>query len=147
MANQAKYTVLIPKKDNLGNPLGDIATAAHHWLRYGPAPGHQGSFIHRNVQGNWRDDAPEDFDHLVTVAEDTPEFDSHIKQLAHHIADSANQWGVFVMKEGKGGVQSWVIDNRNYRDGEPSELAQPQGWPAPAEQHFKSMGDLANPPV
>jgi hypothetical protein len=51
--------------------------------------------------------------------------DSHIKQLAHHVGESANQWGVFVMKEGgKSGIQSWIINNRAYREGEPSELAQ-----------------------
>jgi hypothetical protein len=123
MMAQARYTVMIPQKDNLGNNLGDVASAAHHWLRYGPAPSHQGSFIHRNIQGNWRDDEPELFDHLVTVAEDHPEMDSHIKQLAAHVGDATNQWGVFVMKEGKSGIQSWVIDNPNYAHGEPAELA------------------------
>jgi hypothetical protein len=116
---------MVPQKDNLGNPLGDLATAAHHWLFYGPGPRVQGSYIHRNLEGNWRDDPQEKFDHLITVAEDTPEMDSHVKQLAHHIGESANQWGVFVMKEGKkGGIQSWVIDNRSYQEGQPSELAQ-----------------------
>lgn len=137
---QAKYTLMIPKKDNLGNPLGDIATAAHHWLRYGPAPKHEGSHILRDITGNWRDDDPEQFDHLITVANDTPEMDSHIKQLAVHVADSANQWGLFVMKEGgKQGVQAWTISNPNYREGQPSELAQQH---QPAEQHFKAIGDL-----
>jgi hypothetical protein len=121
--NQAKWTVMIPQKDNLGNDLGDVATAAHHWLHYGPGPKVDGSFIHRNIQGNWRDEPAELHDHLVTVAQDTPEMDSYVKQLAHHIGEAANQWGVFVMKEGGGNTHSWVIDNRNYQEGQPSELA------------------------
>jgi hypothetical protein len=140
---QAKYTILIPQKDNLGNPLGDVATAAHHWMFYGPGPKVEGSFIHRGLEGNWRDDPQEKMDHLVTVANDTPEMDSTAKQLALHVAEACNQWGVFVMKEGgKQGVQSWTISNPNYRPEEPSELAQKPPWPAPAEQHYKTISDL-----
>lgn len=125
MASEAKYTVMIPQKDNLGNHLGDVATAAHHWLHYGPGPKINGTFIHRGLEGNWRDDPQEKFDHLVTVAEDHPHTDSTMKDLAAHIGESANQWGVFVMKEGgKSGTQSWVVPNHNYQDGQPAELAQ-----------------------
>ena len=118
---QAKYTIMIPRRDNLGNELGDVATAAHHWLHYGPGPKINGSFIHRNIEGNWRDDPQETFDHLITYADDQPEVDSHIKQLAAHIGDHANQWGVFVAKEGgKNGVDSWIIPNPNFRQDEPA---------------------------
>lgn len=125
MARKAKYTVLVPQKDNLGNPLGDVATAAHHWLFYGPGPKVDGSFIHRDVPGNWRDDPQEPFDHLVTVADDHPEMDSTFKQLAAHIGEATNQWSVPVMKEGgKEGVQMWLIPNHNYAEGHPAPLAQ-----------------------
>jgi hypothetical protein len=124
MANQAKYTVMIPTHDNLGQQLGDIPTAAHHWLFYHPKVKVQGSYIQGPMKGNWRDDPQETFHHLVTYADDTPEMDSTIKQLAHHVADVANQWGVFVAKEGgKQGIQSWVIDNPNYRHGEGADAA------------------------
>lgn len=126
MPAQAKFTIMCPQKDNIGNHLGDIATAAHHWLHYGPGPKVDGSFIHRSIEGNWRDDPQEKMDHLITVSDDHPEMDSHIKQLAHHIAQAANQWAVCVLKEGgKSGFQKWLIDNPQYKEGEPAELAQP----------------------
>lgn len=136
MAAQAKYTVMIPQKDNLGNDLGDVASAAHHWLFYAPkGPKVEASFIHRNIDGNWRDDPQETFDHLVTFAEDHPEMDSHVKQLAAHVGQATNQWGVFVMKEGKNGPQSWVIPNNDYAHGAPAELAQ-QAAPKPLSKTF-----------
>lgn len=119
---QAKYTVMIPLKDNLGNDLGDISTAAHQWLFQ--STGNEGSYIEGPKKGNWRDHPQEEFNHLITVAPDTPEMDSHIKQLAQEVATGANQWGVFVTKEGKDGVQSWVIDNHGYQEGHPSEIGQ-----------------------
>lgn len=147
---QAKYTLLIPQTDNLGNHLGDVATAAHQWLFYGPGPKVDGSFIHRGLEGNWKDSPQEKFDHLVTVAEDTPEMDSTAKQLAVHIGEACNQWGVFVFKEGgKAGVQSWTVPNPNYRENTPSDLVHNddergtlQSWPPAAEKHFKGMSDL-----
>lgn len=119
-AQQAKYTVVIPTRDNQGNPLGNISTAAHEWLYR--ATGHKGTYITGPHKGNWGDDPQEEFEHLVAVADDHPEMDSHMKQLAMEVARGANQWGVFVMKEGKGGVQSWVVDNPQYKEGEHSEI-------------------------
>ena len=122
MPAEAKYTVMIPLRDNLGNELGAISTAAHHWLWQ--ATGVEGSYFTGPHRGNWRDDPQEEFEHLITVAKDTPEMDSHIKELAHEVARGANQWGVFVIKEGKNGVQSWIIENPQYREGEASEIGQ-----------------------
>jgi hypothetical protein len=119
-ATQAKYTVMIPVKDNQGNPLGNISTAAHEWLYR--ATGHKGTYITGPHRGNWGDDPQEEFEHLIAVAEDSPEMDSHIKQLAAEIARGANQWGLFCMKEGKNGVQSWVVENPEYQEGEHSEI-------------------------
>ena len=120
----AKYTLMIPIRDNLGNNLGDIATAAHHWLFYGPGPKVEGSYIEGPKRGNWRDDPQEEFNHLITVAEDTPEMDSTIKQLALHIAHAANQWGLFCIKEGKDGIQKWTVPNSDYQEGVPAPIAQ-----------------------
>jgi hypothetical protein len=51
--------------------------------------------------------------------------DSHVKQLAAEVARGGNQWGVFVTKEGgTPAMQSWVIDNPQYQEGQPAELAQ-----------------------
>lgn len=130
---EAKYTVMIPLRDNLGNQLPNLSTAAHHLLWKNT--GVQGSYITGPHKGNWENSPQEEFEHLVTVAPDTPENDSHIKNLAHTIAEAANQWGVFVMKEGKGGIQSWVIDNPGYTEGHPAPLAQANG----AEAHRQEL--------
>lgn len=119
VAGQAKYMIMIPKVDNLGNPLTNIASAAHRYLFYGPL-NVEGSYIDPGKEGNWRDDEPETYDHLITFAEDTPQMDSQIKQLAAEIAEAANQWGVFMTKEGGGNVKSWNIANPMYREGEPA---------------------------
>lgn len=118
MANQAKYTLQIPTTDNLGNQLPDLATAGHHWLWQ--QTGVQGSRILPGVKGNWEADPQELFDDLQIFAEDTPKMDSFIKQLAKHLNEAGNQWGMFVMKEGGGHVQSWVIDNPKYVEGAPA---------------------------
>jgi hypothetical protein len=117
---QAKYTVVIPTKDNLGHDLGDIATAAHHWLWQ--ASGNKGSSIKGPYKGNWGDWPQEDNHHLETIAPDTPEMDSHVKQLAHEVARGANQVAIYVMKEGKQGIQGWEVDNPAYQEGIPSEI-------------------------
>lgn len=128
---------MIPVRDNLGNDLGDIATAAHQWLWQ--STGNEGSYIEGPKRGNWRDDPQEEFNHLITVAPDTPEMDSHVKQLAQEVARGANQWGVFVTKEGKQGIQSWVIDNKDYKHGEPSEIGQVQQGRLTSFKHVNEL--------
>src|SRR4051794_3448004 len=124
---QAKYTIMVPKKDNLGQPLKDLATAAHQHLFQNH--GLQGSHILPNAKGNWEADPQEPFDLLITSAEDTPETDSIIKSTASYVAEVANQWSVFVMKDGgKVGHTSWLINNPSYREGQgadPSVVATP----------------------
>jgi hypothetical protein len=119
VAGQAKYMIMVPRVDNLGNPLTDIAAAAHRFLFYGPLKV-EGSYIDPGKRGNWRDDDPEEYDHLITFAEDTPQMDSEMKQLAAEIADAANQWGIFMTKEGGGNIVSWTVPNPVYREGEPA---------------------------
>lgn len=123
----ARYTLFVPTVDNLQNPLIPVAQYAHQWLFQ--TYGNQGSYVDPGKIGLWRDDAPETYDHLVTVAEETPEFDSAIKQLAAYIAEVCNQWGVFCTKEGKHGITRWEISNPEFRPGEAAEdevLADPQ---------------------
>lgn len=113
--------MMIPKKDNLGNNLGDLAHAAHYHLHNNV--GIDGSYVESGKRGFWQNDDPEEFDHLVTYAPDSPEMDGHWKQLAHHIAQAANQWGIFAVKEGANGPQSWVINNAHYQEGQPAPVA------------------------
>lgn len=127
MSQQAKYQIMVPKVDNLGNALKSLAEAAHTHLFYGPLKV-EGSYVDANKIGQWRDESPEPHDILVTYAEDNPEMDSQMKLLAAQIAEVANQWGIFVTKEGKSGVQTWTVSNSAYQPGQPAEeiaLAQP----------------------
>lgn len=118
---------MIPKLDNLGNPLVRVADYAHDFLFNGPLQV-EGSYVDPDKMGHWRDSDPEPHDILVTYAEDTPEMDSEIKRLAHELGETCNQWGIFITKEGKSGIQSWVVNNTQFRPGEPAipeALAQP----------------------
>lgn len=120
---QAKYTIAIPVRDNLGNELEDISTHVHHMLHDKGIV--QGSFITGPHRSNWEKDAQEDINHLVSVIDDTPENDTHVKQAAVYVGEVCNQWGVFVMKEGAQGIQSWVISNPNYKEGHPAPMTKP----------------------
>lgn len=136
----ARYMIMVPTVDNLGNQLVNVAAYAHQFLFQNF--NNQGSWIDPGKVGMWRDDAPEKFDHLVTVAEETPEMDSAIKQLAAYVADVCNQWGVLCIKEGKNGPVRWEISNPEYKPGQPAEeiaLADPQT----ALRHDPSMMQAA----
>jgi hypothetical protein len=109
---RAKYTIMIPLADNLGNELQDISTAAHKYLFDSGKV--EGTYIEGPKKGNWRDDPQEFFEHLITIADDSPEMDSTIKHLALVVARAANQWGVFCTKEGKDGIHDWTISNKDY---------------------------------
>lgn len=107
----AKYIVQIPTHDNEGNRLVDLAQVAHESLfRYAPNQNSiQGSRVRYGIGGHWRDDPQEMFNDLEVYAEDTPELDSIVKQLAVHVAEVANQWGVMVFKEGDGAPKAWQM--------------------------------------
>ena len=128
MAKQAKYTLYVPQADNLGQPLRDMAVAAHqHLFQNGVI---EGSTIDRGKEGNWRDYEPELMDLLHAWTEDSPENDSHIKQTAQHIGELANQEAVFVEKHGAAGPMAWVVGNPKHVPGEgahPSALAPDPG--------------------
>jgi hypothetical protein len=145
MPTRSKYTVQIPVKDNLGQPLKDIATAAHHYLHNGPIK-NVGSKIYRNVEGNWRDDPQERFDDLILVVDDTPEMDSAVKQLAVHIADVANQWGVYVTKEGKNGIQDWVMPPPQFRKGEGADPAMLKDVPEEPQEPAQGVSNPQTSP-
>lgn len=106
---KAKYTVQVPKADGLGNSLR-VGQAAHQFLMTGPlrldlvtlSSGHPHDALHVH-------------------AEDTPEHDSHIKQLAAFLGEVANTQGITAAKEGKSGMQTWAIANPHYREGQPAE--------------------------
>lgn len=120
----AKYIIQIPTTDNEGNKLKDLAAAAHESLyRYAPVKGIQGTRIRRGIQGNWADDEPETFDDLEVYADDSPEVDSTMKELAVHVAELANQWGVMVFKEGEGAPKAWQMEAPNVTGTGPADEA------------------------
>jgi hypothetical protein len=103
---QAKYTIKIPATDRWGAPLKDLSPVAHSWL----------TRLNREIQHSHSEGPHPDRDgttyrHLVVLGTDMPEVDSHIKQLGAHIGELTNHPHTFVMKEGKGGPQSWTVMN------------------------------------
>lgn len=113
---QAKYTIAVPQRDNIGNQLVDLGQAVLHYIVNGPVQT-VGAHIDRD---KWHE-TDEAFDHVTVFAPDTPESDSHIKQIGHWVGDVANQWGTFIVKEGKNGVNTWMISNNKYQEGQPAD--------------------------
>jgi hypothetical protein len=101
---QAKWTLHIPQGEH------DVASAAHHYLHHGPGPKVNSSHIQRGLETHGSLE-----DHLTVVADDHPLMDSHLKQVAHHVADALNLPHATILKEGGKGMQSWHIRNLNYR--------------------------------
>lgn len=120
--SQATYRVQIPTTDKLGMPLHpQLPEAAHQWLR---------SNQPRLFSEIWTEGPHQHSSgpthHLVTVAEESPETDGFVKQLAAHVGELANHPFIPVHKQGKNGVQSWTVPNRKYVHGAPSAYgAQP----------------------
>lgn len=108
---KAKYTVQVPKADTLGNSLR-VGQAAHQFLVTGPlrldlvtlSAGHPHDALHVH-------------------ADDTPEHDSHVKQLAAFLGEVSNVEGITAAKEGKSGIQTWTVPNRGFVPGQAAEVS------------------------
>jgi|SRR5208282_2529593 len=107
---QAQYRVHVPTTDNLGQRLPtNLPHAAHQWLYHAKPRYFEDIWIegpHRHAQ--------DERHHIVAVALDDPETDSHVKQLAAHIGEIANHPFIPVTKQGEKGTQSWSVPNRKY---------------------------------
>lgn len=112
--------MMIPQADNLGNPLPGLTEAAHHYLVHGAPLEVHGTYVDPGKWGMW-ENRRERYDLLVTHAEDSPEADSYIKQLAAYIGELANQEIVLVTKQGKQ-LSTWPIRNSQYQVGMPSDM-------------------------
>lgn len=124
MGSKAQYRVSIPAVDNLGQQISpNFPVAAHHWLYHAHPRLFEGSWIEGPHKGMWHNEQPEDMYHLVTTTMDTPETDGYVKQLAKHVAEAANQWGVYAQKNGDNGIESWLIDNPKYIEGQGADPA------------------------
>ncbi len=113
MGQQATYRVQIPQTDHLGQPMHpQLPEAAHEWLIAQKPRLFNESWIegpHRHRQGP--------VNHLVTIAQDDPETDGYIKQLATHIGEMTNHPAIGASKSSDKGVQSWTIPNRKHVPG------------------------------
>lgn len=118
----AKYTVLIPRHDNMGNPLSNVTEAAHDYLVYKLPGKFQGVYVDPGKWGHW-EGSREEYDILVAHGEDTPENDSYIKQLGAYVGELANQEIIFATKTAKQ-VSTWPIRNSHYLAGFPAEAAE-----------------------
>lgn len=112
----------MPTTDQLGQPLHRLLpSAAHQWLSDSRPRIFRQTWVEGPHQHSY---GPAH--HLVTVAEESPETDSFVKQLAAHVGELANRPVVSASKHGKNGLEAWEIANRHYREGEgaePSALA------------------------
>jgi hypothetical protein len=103
----AKYIVHVPQQDPQGNPLRDLASAAHESLYRNTGRGVEiaDTKIHRNVEGQ---EGPHD--EIVAYVEASPEADSTFKQLGVHLAELAGVPAITVIREGKDG-QVWPMSH------------------------------------
>src|SRR4051812_47020932 len=105
---KAKYTVFVP------SGMRQVSLAAHHYLAYGPLATHAATIHHGHP-----------YDSLVTFAEDTPEIDSHMKQLGVFIGEVANVPSISVAKETGKAVHTWETHNPFYQPTPSPELGSP----------------------
>lgn len=106
---KAQYGVQIPSKDALGNPLR-IGEAAHHFVTTVSPMRHDLAHL---TKGH-----PHDMLHVH--AEDNPENDSHIKQIAAYVGELANAPALYATKAGKSAA-TWQIRNPLHKPGLPAE--------------------------
>ncbi len=73
--------------------------------------------------------------HLVTLAEDSPETDAYVKQLANHVGELTNHPTIMVNKHGEKGIEGWPVSNRNYVHGM-GAMTEALAPPAPVQPAF-----------
>jgi hypothetical protein len=106
----AKYTVLIPELTEVQG----ISKAVYDYLVNGPI-----NVSAAVIVPGYPNDA------VISYAEEIPEIDSHFKQLGTYIAEAINAEFAVVVKEGKSGVQTWTMRNKQYAPNVHAELTQP----------------------
>lgn len=113
----AQYGILVPREDNLGQPLIDLSYYAQQSIVARKIA--DGSYIEPGKRGYWRQaEAPEEHDMLIVIADDNPMVESHIKQIAAEVGELTNQWGILVTKTGGGHFKNWTIKNPHYLKGQ-----------------------------
>lgn len=95
---KAHFTVQIPSE-----PHG-LSEATHHYVAHGPLKTEHAHVVQAH---------PHHILHLY--AEDIPESDSHVKQIAAYVGEIANSPAIFAAKSGKQGTQTWTIANHHHK--------------------------------
>lgn len=107
MPASARYTIHIPHSG------ADLATATHHYLSTGHVPV-DGVVVHRGVDASF-DGPPEPHDLVQAYGQDTPELDSHMKQVGAYVGELANRPTIWVSKENGKSMANWPIRNPMYQ--------------------------------
>lgn len=124
--SRAQYTIHVP------NQHRRISLAAHHHLTSGPIRGINAATVQYGHP----------HDSLNVIGEETPELDSHMKQMGAFIGELANEPFINVMKQGKQ-LAHWPIHNPNYQPQPvmpPQAFSAPQGAPLPSSGPFDPSG-------
>lgn len=116
--SKAKYTLFVPTHTGLSD-------FAHQRVMESGVP-IEHSYLDRGKWAHWPGGGPESHDLLVMHALDTPEMDSHVKQLAREVGRHGQLPAVYAVKEGQKGPMSWTVDNPELR----RAPASPAGAPA-----------------
>lgn len=93
---KAKYTIFVPSK-------GNAARAVRQYMETGPVRVETSQIV-----------SGEPYDAVTAYADDSPEADSHFKQMATLTAQAVNEQLITVVKESKQGVQTWQMRNNQY---------------------------------
>jgi len=109
MANSAKYVLMIPQVAH----APDLAHQAHQALVNGSQPLHH-AYLDPGKWAHWPGEDPQLHDLVVAYADDTPEMDSHVKQLAKSVGARGNLKAIFALKEGNGRVTPWTVHNHDH---------------------------------
>src|SRR4051812_38086176 len=93
---QARYTVLAPT-------VPGLSEAISRYLTEGPIPVKALNVL-----------AGDPYTQVIAWAEETPEIDSHFKQIGTYVGEAANAPVISVVREGKSGVSTWEMKNKHY---------------------------------
>lgn len=93
---KAKYTVYVPAG-------GNVSRAVRRYIESGIVPVETSQIT-----------SGQPWDAVTAYADDSPETDSHFKQIGTYTGEAANAQVVTVIKESKQGIQTWQMRNHNY---------------------------------
>ncbi len=103
---KAKYTVFVPR---VTHDPGLAERALSSAMSGGVVVDH--GYLDRDKLAHWPGGQPEIHDLVHLHADETPEMDSHVKQLARQIAQAGQLPTIFATRSGSKGHTHWTVDN------------------------------------